>query len=77
MPSLALNAWGTVRSQQLDELAAAHAAVGGRQRQVLGGRNPVGLHEARAFRSACEHLAVTFDDVLATHLEAILGVEPW
>lgn len=47
------------------------------QLETLGGRSRVGLTEARAFRRACGHLAKSFDDVLSSHLTAIIRVRPW
>lgn len=47
------------------------------QREMLGHRTRVGLTEARAFRCACDQLAISVDNVLARHLAPIVGERPW
>lgn len=47
------------------------------QQEVLAGATSLVLGEARAFRSCCNRLAVTFDKVLARHMESIVGGRPW
>ena len=37
----------------------------------------IDLRRVRAFRSCCDRLAVTFDEVLARHLESVVGGRPW
>jgi hypothetical protein len=43
----------------------------------LNGRETLRLSEVRAWRRACECLAVDFDKVLRLHLNAISGALPW
>jgi hypothetical protein len=45
--------------------------------EVLGGMRTIDLRRVRAFRSCCDRLAVTFDEVLARHLEPVVGGRPW
>lgn len=47
------------------------------QLEVLAGMTRLGLDQVRMFRSCCDQLAVTFDRVLARHLESIVGGRPW
>lgn len=43
----------------------------------LGGRETVRLAEVRAWRSACDALAVDFDAILGLYLKRVGGVSPW
>ncbi|HEY1381065.1 MAG TPA: hypothetical protein VGF55_29975 [Gemmataceae bacterium] len=43
----------------------------------LGGRTTVQLHEVRAWRSACDGLARSFDRVMGTYLHGVTGIAPW
>lgn len=41
------------------------------------GRSSLQLSMVRRWRSACQGLAVSFDDVMGTYLGAVLGAPPW
>ncbi len=43
----------------------------------LGGRSTILLHEVRAWRSACDGLAWSFDRVMWTYLHGLTGTAPW
>lgn len=43
----------------------------------LGGRETVRIREVRAWRSACEGLAMDFDAVLYLYLKGVTSVAPW
>ena len=43
----------------------------------LGGRTALLLHEVRAWRSACDGLSRSFDNVMGAHLLALTGTAPW
>lgn len=43
----------------------------------LGGRVHIQLSSVRVWRAACKALATSFDEVVRTHLSAILGKTPW
>ena len=45
--------------------------------EVLGDMRTIDLRQVRAFRSCCDRLAATFDEVLARHLKPIVGRRPW
>ena len=45
--------------------------------EVLEGMRTIDLRQVRAFRSCCDRLAATFDEVLARRLEPIVGGRPW
>lgn len=44
---------------------------------LRGGRAAVTLTQVQTWRRACEGLALSFDEVLHAHLEAMAGVSPW
>ena len=43
----------------------------------LGGRTTLHLGQVRQWRSVCERLARTFDEVMRLHLKALTGASPW
>jgi hypothetical protein len=47
------------------------------QMELLAGVTSLTLDRVRAFRSSCNQLAATFDEVLARHLRLIVGRRPW
>ena len=72
------------RSRRLEQLNIWRNAIAHQdfdfsrhQMDVLAGMTRLGLDQVRIFRSCCDQLAVTFDRVLARHLESIVGGRPW
>lgn len=79
-----LDARTAMRSRRLERLNVWRNAIAHQdfdftrhQQEVLAGATSLVLSEARAFRSCCNLLAVTFDRVLVRHLESIVGGRPW
>ena len=73
-----------MRSRRLERLNVWRNAIAHQdfdftrhQQEVLAGTTSLVLGDARAFRSCCNQLAVTFDKVLARHMESIVGGRPW
>ncbi|MBV9108890.1 MAG: hypothetical protein JO306_05760 [Gemmatimonadetes bacterium] len=54
--------------------AVAHQDFG---HAKFAGRDTLRIAEVRAWRRACDRLAVDFDRVLGLHLKRICGVRPW
>ena len=68
-----------VRKLRLEELNRWRNAVAHQDFDplVLGGRTEPRLSQVRAWRSACDGLALCLDDVVADYLAAIIGTRPW
>jgi hypothetical protein len=43
----------------------------------LGGTTTLGLAQVRLWRTACQHLVQSFDEVMRSHLKALTGTLPW
>ncbi len=66
------------RQERLEELndwrnAIAHQDID----PAALGTATLPLREVRAWRQACHHLAVSFDQVMRAHILSLLGVSPW
>ncbi len=66
------------RKQRLEDLnkwrnAIAHQSFD----PVIFGTGMLRLQQVREWRSACDQLAICFDEVMRSHLQAINGVSPW
>jgi hypothetical protein len=79
-----LDARTPLRARRLDQLNVWRNAIAHQdfdfsqyQREIVGEPARLGLDEVRAFRSACNGLAATFDKALAGRLKAIVGDRPW
>jgi hypothetical protein len=48
-----------------------------RPAMVRGGRPALQLARVQAWRRGCEMLALSFDDVMRTHIQTMTGVAPW
>jgi hypothetical protein len=44
---------------------------------VLIGTTTARLRDVRAWRTACNQLALAFDEVVAEHIEGLVGQRPW
>jgi hypothetical protein len=67
------------RQRKLEQLNAWRNAVAHHDftKSRLGGRSEVGLSEIRAWRRACNALALDFDRVARAYLIGIIGRAPW
>lgn len=67
------------RQSKLDELNRWRNAVAHQDftSAALGGRIQPRFSDVRAWRSACEALAVAFDEVMRVYLQGVLGIAPW
>jgi hypothetical protein len=85
---LGLNFWGRVEAEHarnpsrkaaLEALNAWRNAIAHQDFDParLGGRTTLHLHEVRAWRSACDGLARSFDTVMGAHLRTATGAAPW
>ncbi len=79
-----LDARTPMRARRLDQLNVWRNAIAHQdfdfsqhQREMVGEPARLGLSDVRAFRSACDGLAATFDRALAEHLQSIVGSRPW
>ncbi len=85
---LGLDFWGQVhdhdrrnqtRQNHLDDLNTWRNAIAHQDFDPirLGGTIRLGLTRVRTWRTACEHLAVSFDEVMRGHVEHFTGSSPW
>jgi hypothetical protein len=76
---LAADARTAQRREQLEELNAWRNAIAHQDFDPgrLGGRTRLQLREVRAWRTACDGLAQTFDGVMRAHIQTLLGIYPW
>jgi hypothetical protein len=79
-----LDARTPMRARRLDQLNVWRNPIAHQdfdfsqhQRELVGEPARLGLSDVRAFRSACDGLAATFDRALVEHLQSIVGSRPW
>jgi hypothetical protein len=67
-----------IRFHRLEELNRWRNAIAHQDfdRRILG-RAFLRLERVRGWRSACEGLAISFDQVMWTHLHRLTGITPW
>jgi hypothetical protein len=67
------------RRELLDELNQWRNAIAHQDfdPNILGGSTVLHLPQVRAWRSACNRLALSFDNVMRRHLQTMSGVFPW
>ena len=67
------------RQQYLEELNAWRNAIAHQDFDLarLGGTTVLHLATVRQWRSALDHLAVTFDNVMFSYLQTLIGTAPW
>ncbi|MDH3920803.1 MAG: hypothetical protein OEU25_21785, partial [Rhodospirillales bacterium] len=69
------HAWSQRRKDRLEMLNEWRNAIA--HQDFSNVRQPLHLNDVRAWRTACNGLARTFDRVLSRHLTAIVGAQPW
>jgi hypothetical protein len=67
------------RRTQLDELNTWRNAIAHQDFDPakLGGTTTLRLEQVRGWRRACEQLAQSFDEVLRSHVQSLIGTSPW
>lgn len=73
----AIDSKGKDRRKRLDELNACRNAIAHHDFKPGGAGSSVTLAAVRQWRSACNALAVDFDEVMSRHLSSLLGHAPW
>jgi hypothetical protein len=65
------------RKEMLEELNRWRNAIAHQDFHPVGGSSILHLPRVKAWRKACNRLALSFDHVMHAHLAAIIGVSPW
>jgi hypothetical protein len=84
---LSFRLWDAVRTldptsqrwkNRLDELNLWRNAIAHHDFASSGlGASILRLEQVRRWRSACDHLATSFDEVMRQHIQSITGMSPW
>lgn len=73
------NRWNSRRKEHLEKLNAWRNAIAHQDFDPirLGGHATVQLRHVQQWRKACDGLAASFDVVVASYLESLVGRRPW